>query len=258
VILDEPAAPSSDPDSKQLIQRLIGKAKGRPRLFKPEVVVSVASSVTSSQRRAVTEAAISAGARQVWLIDEPLAAAMGAGLAIGEHRACAICVIGAGTTEVAVISRSGMVATQSIPVGGRALDEAIARRLSVSAEQAEELKIAVGSAIRMDQPLVMSLDTVEVSSNDIADAIAKPLGAIAAAIRAVFSETPASLAEGVRERGIVLSGGGAQLRGLAEFIARATDMPAVVADDPQTSVVRGAGLALENFEVLKRNQTFIR
>ena len=258
VVFNEPAATSSDPDSTQVIQRLIGKAKGRPHLFKPEVVVSVASSVTSGQRRAVTEAAISAGARQVWLIDEPLAAAMGAGLAIGEHRACAICVIGAATTEVAVISRSGMVATQSIAVGGRALDQAIARRLGITENQAEEVKIAVGSAIRMDHPLVTSLETADVSSDDIADAIAEPLETIVAAIRAVFNETPASLAAGVRERGIVLSGGGAQLRGLADYIARATGMPAVVAHDPQTSVVRGAGLALDNFEVLKRNQTFIR
>ena len=258
VVFNEPAATSADQHSTQVIQRLIGKAKGRPRLFRPEVVFSVPSSVTSSQRRAVTEAAISAGARQVWLIDEPLAAAMGAGLAIGEHRACAICVIGAGTTEVAVIARSGMVAAQSIAVGGRALDQAIARRLGVSEQQAEDLKIAVGSAIRMDQPLVMSLETVEVSSNDIAAAVVEPLEAIVAAIRAVLGETPEALAVGVRERGIVLSGGGAQLRGLADFIARATGVPAVVADDPQTSVVRGAGLALENFEVLKRNQTFIR
>ncbi len=259
VVLNEPSATAgSVADSTQVIHNLIGKARGRPRLFRPEVVLSVPSSATSSERRAVTEAAISAGARQVWLIDEPLAAALGAGLAIGEHRACAICEIGAGTTEVAVISRSGIVAAQSIAVGGRALDRAIAERLGVGDGQAEELKIAIGSATPMDNPLVASIGDLEVSSNDIAGAIALPLASIAATIGTVLSETPPGLAADLRERGIVLSGGGAQLRGLAEFVARSTGVPAVVADDPQTSVVRGAGLALENFEVLRRNQTFIR
>ena len=258
VVLNEPSAAGAGVDSTQVIHNLIGRAQGRPRIFKPEVVFSVSSSVTSSQRRAVTEAAISAGARQVWLIDETLAAAMGAGLAIGEHRACAICEIGAGTTEVAVISRSGIVAVQSIAVGGRAMDRAIAETFGIEESQAEELKIAIGSAIHMDTPLVTSVADREVTSNDIASAVARPLASIAAAIGSVLTETPLALAADVRERGIVLSGGGAQLRGLADFVARATGVPAVVAEDPQTSVVRGAGLALENFEVLRRNQTYIR
>ncbi len=259
VVLNEPSATTgAGADSTQIIHNLIGKARGLPRLFKPEVVVSVRSSATSSQRRAVTEAAIAAGARQVWLIDEPLAAAMGAGLAIGEHRACAICEIGAGTTEVAVISRSGIVAVQSIAVGGRALDRAIAEQLGIGEQEAEALKIAIGSAIPMAEPLVTSVADLEVSSNDIAGAVARPLASIAAAIGTVLSETPVALAADVRERGIVLSGGGAQLRGLTEFLAHSTGVPVVVADDPQTSVVRGAGLALENFEVLKRNQSSVR
>jgi rod shape-determining protein MreB len=194
----------------------------------------------------------------VWLIDEPLAAAMGAGLAIGEHRPCAICEIGAGTTQVAVISLSGIVAMRSIPVGGRALDQAIAERLAVTESQAEELKVAIGSAVRTDAPQVISVAGQEVSSNLVADAMAAPLESIAAAIRMVLAETPNALAGQVRERGIVLSGGGAQLRGLAWFISQATGVAAVVAEDPQTSVVRGAGLALENFEVLRRNQSYIR
>jgi rod shape-determining protein MreB and related proteins len=257
VVLNEPISNSSA-DSAQVIRNLIGRAKGRPHIFRPEVVVSVPSALSSSRRRAVTEAAISAGARQVWLIDEPLAAAMGAGLAIGEHRPCAICEIGAGTTQVAVISRSGIVAVQSIAVGGRALDQAIAERLGVSEGQAEELKIAIGSAIRMDAPDVISVAGQEVSSNLVADAVAAPLASIAEAIRTVLNDTPDALAVQVRQRGFVLTGGGAQLRGLAQFISQATGVPAVVAGDPQTSVVRGAGLALENFEVLRRNQSYIR
>lgn len=258
VVLNEPAGATPDVDSSRVIHQLIDKAKGRPWPFKPEVVVSVPSSVSATQRRALTAAAISAGASQVWLIDEPLAAAMGAGLAIAEPRACAICEIGAGTTEIAVISRSGMVAAQSISVGGRTLDRAIAERLGIDERQAEEVKIAIGTAVRVDDPLEAAIGDRQVSSNDIADAIAGPLGAIAAAIRTVLAETPLAMAADVRERGIVLSGGGARLRGLAGFITRRSGVPALVADEPQTSVVRGTGVALENFEVLKRNQSYFR
>jgi rod shape-determining protein MreB and related proteins len=257
VVLNEPIS-IGDADSAQVIRKLIGRAKGRPHIFRPEVVVAVPSALSSRRRRDLTEAAISAGARQVWLIDEPLAAAMGAGLAIGEYRPCAICEIGAGTTQVAVISLSGIVAMRSIPVGGRALDRAIAERLGVSENEAEELKVAIGSAVRTDAPQVISFAGQEVSSNLVADAVAAPLESIAAAIRMVLADTPSALAGQVRQRGIVLSGGGAQLRGLAWFISQASGVPAVMAGDPQTSVVRGAGLALENFEVLRRNQSYIR
>src|SRR5438094_1592213 len=158
IVVNEPSGPLLDRDSTRTLHQLIGKAKGRPRLFKPEVIVSVPSAVTSSQRRAFTEAAISAGARQVWLIDEPLAAAIGAGLPIGEVRACGICELGAATTEVAVISLSGMVVAQSIPVGGERLDEAIADyvqrlyNLRLTSHAAEMIKIAVGSAVRLEKP----------------------------------------------------------------------------------------------------------
>ena len=264
IVVNEPSGPLLDRDSMRTLHQLIGKAQGRPRLFKPEVIVSVPSAVTSSQRRAFTEAAISAGARQVWLIDEPLAAAMGAGLPIGEVRACGICELGAGTTEVAVISLSGMVVAQSIPVGGERMDEAIAdyvqRRynMRLTRHAAEMVKIAVGSAVRLEKPLVHDVDGVGITSNDVAEAVREPLSQVAEAIRAVLAEAPTELAADVRERGLVLSGGAAQLRGLAEFITTETGIPTVVANDPQTSVVRGTGLALDNFEVLRRNQSYLR
>ena len=264
IVVNEPTGTLSDRDDARTLHQLIGKAKGRPRLFKPEVIVSVPSAVTSSQRRAFTEAAISAGARQVWLIDEPLAAAMGAGLPIGEVRACGICEIGAGTTEVAVISLSGMVVARSIPVGGDRLDDAIAdylhrrRGLTITRRTAEAVKIAVGSALRLENPLVDDVDGVRISSNEVAEAVEQPLRSIADAIRAVLTETPVELAADVRDRGLVLSGGASQLRGLAQFMTRETGIPAVVANDPQTSVVRGTGLALDNFEVLRRNQSYLR
>ena len=245
-------------DHKRTLHELIGKANGRPRLFRPDVVVSVPSAVTSGERRAVTEAAISAGARQVWLIDEPLAAAMGAGLPIGEVRASAICELGAATTEIAVISRSGTVVEHSLAVGGNDLDRAIARRLSIDERAAEAVKIAVGSAVPLQEPLVTTVNGQEVSSNAVLEAIEAPLRMIAGAVRDVLRQTPAGLAADVRERGIVLSGGGAQLRGLDRYISVHAGIPATVAAEPQTSVVRGTGMALENFEVLKRNQSYIR
>ena len=248
----------NEPSGKATLPHLIGKANGRPRLFRPDVVVSVPSAVTSGERRAVTEAAMSAGARQVWLIDEPLAAAMGAGLPIADARASAICELGAATTEVAVISLSGTVAARSIGVGGRALDAALAARFGLGEPEAEQVKVAVGSAMPMGEPLVTTVRGVEISSNDVAAAIAEPLRLIASAIGDVVRELPRPLAADVRERGIVLSGGGAQLRRLPVYITDATGIPAVVAEEPQTTVVRGTGVALDSFEVLKRNQSYLR
>ena len=257
-----------------MLHHLIGKVQGRQRLFKPEIMVCVPSGVTSVERRAVTEAAISAGARQAWLIDEPLAAAIGAGLPIAEARGSAICDVGGGTTEIAVISLSGMVVAHSIRVGGNRIDDAIAaymkrrHNLLIGERTAEEVKIAAGSAVSMKQPLVADVrgrdlvsglpKNIEVSSNEIAEAIQEPLRQIVGAVRDVLEETPPELASDIFDRGIVLSGGGAQLRGLDRYISMHTGIPAIVADEPQTSVVRGTGLALENFEVLKRNQSYLR
>lgn len=248
----------NEPSGMATLPHLIGKANGRPRLFRPDVVVSVPLAVSSGERRAVTEAAMSAGARQVWLIDEPLAAAMGAGLPIAEVRASAICELGAATTEVAVISHSGTIAARSLPVGGRALDAAIASCFGLGEREAEEVKVAVGSATPMAEPVVTEICGKPISSNDVAEAIAEPLRLIAAAIREVVRELPRRAATDVRERGIVLSGGGAQLRGIDRFVTDMTGVRAVVAHEPQTSVVRGTGVALETFEVLKRNQSFLR
>ena len=257
-----------------MLHHLIGKVQGRQRLFKPEIMICVPSAVTSVERRAVTEAAISAGARQAWLIDEPLAAAIGAGLPIAEPRGSAICDVGGGTTEIAVISLSGMVVAHSIRVGGNRFDDAIAtylkrkHNLLFGERTAEEVKIAVGSAVSMKQPLATEVrgrdlvsglpKNLEVDSNEIVEAIKEPLRLIVGAVRAVLEETPPELAADIFDRGIVLTGGGAQLRGLDRYISMHTGIPAIVADEPQTIVVRGTGLALENFEVLKRNQGYLR
>jgi len=257
-----------------MLHHFIGKVQGRQRIFKPEIMICVPSGVTSVERRAVTEAAISAGARQAWLIDEPLAAAIGAGLPINEPRGNAICDIGGGTTEIAVISLSGMVVAHSIRVGGNRIDDAIAaylkrkHNLLVGERTAEEIKISTGAAVTMKEPLIGQVRgrdllsglprSLEVSSNEIVEAIQEPLRLIVGAIRTVLEETPPELAADIFDRGIVLSGGAAQLRGLDRYVAMHTGIPTVVTESPQTSVVRGTGLALENFEVLKRNQAYLR
>ncbi len=257
-----------------MLHHLIGKVQGRQRLFKPEIMICVPSGVTSVERRAVTEAAISAGARQAWLIDEPLAAAIGAGLPIAEPRGNAICDIGGGTTEIAVISLSGMVVAHSVRVGGNRIDDAIAtylkrkHNLLVGERTAEEAKIAAGSAVFMKQPLLTEVrgrdlvsglpKNLEITTNEITEAIQEPLRLIVGAVRDVLEETPPELAADIFDRGLVLTGGGAQLRGLDRYFSMHTGIAAVVAQEPQTSVVRGTGQALENFEVLKRNQSYLR
>ena len=257
-----------------MLHYFINKVQGRNRLFKPEIMICVPSGVTSVERRAVTEAAISAGARQAWLIDEPLAAAIGAQLPINEPRGNAVCDIGGGTTEIAVISLSGMVVAHSVRTGGNRLDDAIAgylkrrHNLLIGERTAEEIKIAVGAAVSLKTPLsteVRGRDIVSglpknltVTSVEITEAIQEPLTIIVGAVRNVLEQTPPELASDIFERGILLTGGGSLLRGIDRYLSMHTGIPAFVADEPQTCVVRGTGMALEQFEVLKRNQLYLR
>jgi rod shape-determining protein MreB len=247
------------------LRKLISRVQGRQlRLFKPEVMIGVPSTVSSDERLAATEAAISAGARQAWLIDEPLAAAIGANLPIGERRAHAVCDIGGHTTEIAVIALSGLVVAQAIPVGGKSIDDAILahlqrrHRILVDGRTAEEIKIAVGSALPVREPLSFEVSGVEISSSELVEPIQEPLKQIAAGIRRVLKQTPRRRAADVKERGILLTGGGALLRGIDRYLARQLRVPVRVAEDPQTCVVRGTGQALDQFEVLKRNQLYLR
>jgi rod shape-determining protein MreB and related proteins len=257
-----------------MLHYFIGKVQGRQRIFKPEIMICVPSGVTSVERRAVTEAAISAGAKQAWLIDEPLAAAIGADLPISQPSGHAICDIGGGTTEVAVISLSGMVVAHSIRVGGNRIDDAIAtfvkrkHNLLIGERTAEEVKIGVGSALPPKELLTMEVrgrdlvsglpKNVVINSREVAEAIQDPLAQIVGAVRGVLEQTPPELAADIYDKGIVLSGGGALLRNLDRYLVMHTGVPAIIADDPQTCVARGTGLALEHFEVLKRNQLYLR
>src|SRR5258706_2906114 len=240
-----------------MLHHFIGKVQGRQRIFKPEIMVCVPSGVTSVERRAVTQAAISAGARQAWLIDEPLAPAVGAGLPISEPRGNAICDVGGGTTQIAAISLSGMVVAHSIRVGGNRIDDAITsymkrkHSLLIGERTAEELKIAVGSAVLLKEPLRTDVrgprllsglpKNLEVTSNDVTEAIQETLRPIVAARPRVLEETPPELAADIFDRGIVLSGGGALLRGLDRYIAMHTGLPAVLAGCFPTPMRRGTG-----------------
>lgn len=257
-----------------MLHHLIGKAQGSLRLFKPEVMIGVPSGVSSLERRVLTEVAISGGARQAWLLDKPLAAAIGADLPIAEARGHAVCDIGGGATEIAVISLSGMVAAHSVRVGGGRLDAAIVaflqRRqgLLIGERTAEKVKIEIGAAVAPGEPLLAEVRgrdvksgrarTMTVTSSEVAEAIQEPLGAIVAAVREVFEQTPPDLFADIYEHGIVLAGGGALLRGVDHYLSGRLGVPVRVADDPRTCVARGAGQALDRFEVLRHGQLHLR
>jgi rod shape-determining protein MreB len=254
--------------TEKMLRYFIGKVHRRRLLAKPRVVVCVPSGVTGVEQRAVEEAAIVAGARSAYLVQEPMAAAIGAGLPVHEPAGSMIVDIGGGTTEVAVISLGGIVLSQSIRVAGDDLDEAIMTyvkkeySLLVGERTAETLKIAIGSAFPLnDEPhaevsgrdLVTGLPkTVVVSSDEIRRALEEPLNAIVDAVKSTLDRTPPELAADIMERGIVIAGGGALLSGLDDRLRHETGMPIIVSDEPLSCVARGSGRCLEEFDVLKR------
>jgi rod shape-determining protein MreB and related proteins len=241
----------------------------RIRLFRPEVMISVPSGVTSVERRAVRDAALKAGARAAFLIEEPLAAAIGANVEIGAASGSMIVDIGGGTTEIAVLSLGSIVVSDSLRVGGNKLDEAIAaymrrtHNLMIGDRTAEAVKIDVGSAMPVDEPLrteVKGRDTlgglprtVVVTSNEITRAMDAPLQAIVDAIRGVLERTPPELASDIIDKGMVLSGGTALLRNLDRLLTQVTGVPCVLADDPLHSVAIGTGIALENLNAYRKS-----
>jgi rod shape-determining protein MreB and related proteins len=234
---------------------------------RPRVVVGIPYGVTEVERRAVEEAALSAGARQVFLIEEPMAAAIGAMLPVQDATGCMVVDIGGGTTEVAVISLGGIVTSRSLRVAGDELNEDImtfARdqyNLLLGERTAEEIKIAVGSAYpqaaRLTFPmrgrdLVTGLPKeIVVTDEEIRKALTKSIHAIVDAVKLTVEETPPELLADIMDRGIVLAGGGANLRGLDQLLQQATNMPVFIAEDPQTCVARGTGMVLENLDHLQ-------
>jgi len=260
----------ADFDTTQaMIRYFINKAlRNRTFFVRPRVVIGVPSGVTAVEERAVREAAMQAGAREAYLIEEPMAAAIGAGLPVHEPTGNMIVDIGGGTTEVAVISLGGIVTSCSIRIAGDEMDEAIMQyikrtyNLMIGERTAEELKIKIGTAYPANneereevrgRDLVTGLPkTITITSKEVHQALSEPVAAIIEAIRNTLEKTPPELASDIMDRGIVMAGGGALLRGLDRLVAEETGMPVHLADEPLLAVAYGTGKVLENIDVLRR------
>ena len=255
-----------------MLQHLIGRIIGRQRLFRPDVMLSVAPMVTGVERRAVLEATMQAGAKTAYLIDKPMAAAIGARVSVATTDGIVVVNLGAGSTEMAVIALGEIFAMESIQTGGDALDRAIetaiakTRGLRLKPGDAERLKLEIGSATAPPGETSVELSgpdaegrpiTLRVSSKEVQAAIEEPLNRIAASLQRLLAQVPDARRAAVNRNGLVLSGGGAQLRGLAEFLIARFGIPARVARDPQSCVAVGTGLALDNMQVVRRGQHYI-
>jgi len=253
--------------TEAMLRYFIRKAHNRKTLIRPRIIICVPYGVTEVEKRAVRESAESAGAREVYLIEEPMAAAIGAGLPITEPAGNMIVDIGGGTTEVAVISLSGIVFSKSVRVAGDKMDEAIIHYLKrkynmlIGERTAEQIKIKIGNAYPDNEVQTMEIKgrhlvagvpkTVEVHSEEIREAVQDPLSAIVEGVKTALERMPPELAADIVDRGIVLSGGGALLANLDSLIREETGLPVMVADDPLTCVVLGSGQALDQLDTLK-------
>jgi len=255
--------------TEEMLRYYIRKALGPWNIFKPEVLISVPAGVTSTERRAVTEAALRAGASSAYVVKEPILAAIGAGIPIEEARGHMVVDIGGGTTDVAVISLGGIVAAKSVKCAGNKIDNAIADyikktfNLAIGDKTAEYVKIKVGAAVPLDEELVTTIKgrdfvaglprSAEVSSNEIVKAISSELEEIIKAIKDVLQETPPELSADVIDYGIIMTGGTSQLRGLPELVLRRTGVKAYLAEDPMYCVVKGTGVAIERLGMYKKS-----
>ena len=252
--------------TEQMLREFIGKVVGKRSLFKPRVIICVPSGVTSVERRAVLDAARAAGAREAYPIEEPMAAAIGAGLPISEAAGSMVVDIGGGTSDVAVISLGGIVRSESVRIGGNKLDEAIHRyikreyNLIIGERTAEEIKLEIGSAYPLEEELTLEISgrdmvdglpkTIIITSGEIRDAISEVVNQIVARTRSVLEQTPPELSADIVQRGIYLTGGGALLRGLDQLLHHQTGIPTYIAEDPLCCVAIGAGMALDQIELL--------
>jgi rod shape-determining protein MreB len=255
--------------TEAMLRYFIRKVVGRSQLFKPRVMISIPRGVTSVESRAVHDAAVQAGAKEAYLIPEPLAAANGAGLPIGTPTGNMVVDLGGGTTEAAVVSMNDIVVWSSVRVGGIRTDEAITAyvrkkyNLIIGEQTAEEIKLTIGSAMPLTEELQMEVrgrdqvaglpKTISLTSGEITEAMSEPMSAIIGVIRQTLEKTPPELAADIIDRGMVLSGGGAQLRNIDRLVTKETGVPAFVAEQPLASVALGAGRALENYAVMRRS-----
>jgi len=254
--------------TEAMLRYFIHKVHNRNTLVRPRIIIGVPFGITEVEKRAVRESAESAGAREVYLMEQPMAAAIGAGLPITEPTGNMIVDIGGGTTEVAVISLSGIVFSRSVRVGGDKMDEAISQfikrkhNLLVGERTAELIKITIGSAYPGDEIQTMEIKgrdlvagipkTVMITDEEIRDSLLDPINQIVEAVRVSLERTPPELASDIVDRGIILSGGGALLRSLDLLLKEETGLPVMLADDPLTSVVMGAGKTLDEISLLRQ------
>ena len=252
-----------------MLEYFITKVAGRLRLRRPIVMISVPYGVTSVERRAVKEAALAAGAREVHLIPEPLAAAIGAGLPIGTPTGNMVVDLGGGSTEAAVVSMNGIVCAESVRVGGVHFDEAIISyirkkyNLVVGEPTAEAVKIKIGAATDLDETIEMQVQgrdqvaglpkTIAVNTGEVVEAMSEPMSAIVNVIRAVLARTPPELSADIIDRGMALTGGGALIREIDTMLTRETGVPAYIADNPIACTALGAGKALAELPILQRS-----
>ena len=272
IIISKPLVDGAIADyrvTEAMLKYFIKKAGGFLSFVKPEVLISVPAGITSTEKRAVIEAALNAGAKAVYLVKEPVLAAIGAKIPINNPAGNMILNIGGGTTELAVISLGGIVSWSSVRIGGNKLDQAIVEYikkhhgLAIGERTAELIKVNIGSAVTQAQEEKINIKgrdlttgypkTIEITSNEITEAISEHLGEIVQIIKNVLEVTPPELCSDIMDRGIVVSGGGAQLKNISTLITRVTGVPARVADDPLFCVARGTGIVLANLDSYKRN-----
>jgi rod shape-determining protein MreB len=255
--------------TEAMLRYFINKSLGGVRLFRPEVMVAVPAGITSTERRAVVDATIAAGAKAAYIVKEPIVAAIGANIPIGSASGHMIIDIGGGTSEIAVISLGGIVASTSVRIGGNKLDTAIAEHvrkkygLAIGERTAEQIKINIGSALYLEERMTMEVrgrdmiaglpKTITVTSDDVTDAISAEMEGIATAVKNVLHQTPPELSADVIEKGIVMSGGTSLLRNIDKLVTQATGVSAYVADDALFCVAKGTGIALDNLESYKRS-----
>lgn len=255
--------------TEAMLRYFINKALGGVRLLRPEVMVAVPAGITSTERRAVIDATVAAGAKAAYIIKEPVAAAIGANIPIGSPSGHMIIDIGGGTAEMAVISLGGIVASTSVRIGGNKFDGAISeyiRRkygLAIGERTAEQIKIDVGSALYLENQIKMDVrgrdmitglpKTITVTSDDVTEAIQNELEGIISAVKEVLHNTPPELSADVIDKGVIMSGGSSLLRNIDQLLSRATGVPVYVAEDPILCVARGTGIALENLESYKKS-----
>ncbi|MEK7081851.1 MAG: rod shape-determining protein [Patescibacteria group bacterium] len=255
--------------TEAMLRYFINKALGKWNIFKPEVMVSVPAGITSTERRAVVEATINAGARNAYVVKEPVLAAIGAGIPIHEPAGHMVVDIGGGTIDVAVISLGGIVSSTSVKCAGDRLDAAIVDyvkktfNLVIGDKMAETIKIEIGSAVPVEEELAINIKgrdfvtglprTTEIKTNEIVRAIARELREMIKAIRDVLQETPPELAADIIDRGVIMTGGSSQLRNFPELVLRRTGVKAALAKDPIFCVAKGTGIALEHLDTYKKS-----